>query len=325
MAQHQSQETENATEFSSPVGVSTTSGTETDTVTVGIPTYNEEIAIGSVVVQARRYADEVVVVDDGSSDETVSIATEAGATVIEHEVNRGKGGAIRTLMQHVRDQDDVDALVVLDGDGQHLPEDIPDVVDPVLEEECDVSIGSRYVEQEQTETPLHRRFGQRVLDYLTLGSSGENLSDTQSGFRALSPEAVSHLNLRTDGMGVESEMINEAVDHDLEIEEVPIDVRYEGVDGQTHNPFKHGLSVAVFILQLIRDRHPLLFFGVPGAVGLIAGGIVALHTAWLYQTTGAFHQWRILLSGFAILVGILGVFGGLVLSQMRNMITKVNE
>ncbi len=296
-----------------------------DSVVVGIPTYNEEVAIGTVVVQAQRYADEVVVVDDGSSDDTVQIALDAGATVIEHEVNRGKGGAIRTLMQHVRNGDDVDALVVLDGDGQHLPVDIPDVVDPVLEGECEVSIGSRYVEQEQTETPLHRRFGQRVLDYLTLSSSGENLSDTQSGFRGLSPDAVSRLNLRTDGMGVESEMINEAVDHDLEIEEVSIDVRYEGVDGQTHNPFKHGLSVAVFILQLIRDRHPLLFFGVPGAIGLVAGGLIAFHSAWRYQTTGVFHQWRILLSGFAILVGVLGLFGGLILSQMRNMIAKVNE
>jgi len=294
-----------------------------DTVVAGIPTYNEEIAIGSVISGAQQYADEVVVVDDGSTDNTVQIARSVGATVIEHEENKGKGGAIRTLLQYTTNTD-VDSLVVLDGDGQHLPEDIPDVTEPVLEGDCDISIGSRYVDQEETETPLHRRFGQRVLDYLTLGSSGENLSDTQSGFRAFSSEAASRLTLRTDVMGVESEMISEAVDRELDIEEVPIDVRYEGVDGQTHNPLKHGLSVATFVTKLIRDRHPLLFFGVPAVVLLGLGGGLLLHTAYLYQTTAAFHQWRALISGFSVLTGVLCIFSGLVLSQVRNMVTHID-
>ncbi len=164
-----------------------------------------------------------------------------------------------------------------------------------------------------------------MLDLLTLGSSGANLTDTQSGFRALSPEAVSQLNLRTNGMGVESEMISDAQDSDLRITEIPIEVRYEDVDGQTYNPLRHGLSVAVFILQLIRDRHPLLFFGIPGVIALIIGGVVAFQTAWLYQTTGAFHQWRGLISGFTILIGVLAVFCGIVLSQIQNIILKMNE
>ncbi|OYR55798.1 glycosyltransferase family 2 protein [Halorubrum halodurans] len=294
-----------------------------DTVVAGIPTYNEEIAIGSVVSRAQQYADEVIVVDDGSTDNTVQIARSVGATVIEHEENKGKGGAIRTLLQYTTNTDEIDSLVVLDGDGQHLPEDIPDVVEPVLEGDCDISIGSRYVDQEETETPLHRRVGQHVLDYLTLGSSGENLSDTQSGFRAFSPEAASRLTLQTDGMGVESEMISEAANRELDIEEVPIDVRYEGVDGQTHNPFKHGLGVAVFVTKLIRDRHPLLFFGVPAVVLLGFGGGLLLHTAYLYQTTTAFHQWRALISGFSVLTGVLCMFSGLVLSQVRNMVTRI--
>lgn len=109
-------------------------------------------------------------------------------------------------------------------------------------------IESRYARQEEMETPLHRRFGQRVLDYLTTGSSGENLTDIQSGFRAFSPEAVSRLDLRTDGMGVESEMINEAADCELDIVEIPVDVRYDDADGQTHNPLRYGLSVAVFVM-----------------------------------------------------------------------------
>ncbi|SDY74966.1 glycosyltransferase family 2 protein [Halopenitus persicus] len=296
---------------------------ESSTV-VGIPAYNEAVGIGSTILAAQEYADEVVVVDDGSTDQTAAIAETAGATVITHDDNQGKGKAVQRLFAHAR-QMNYDVLVLLDGDGQHLPEDIPSVVKPIVEDECDIAIGSRYLEQEETETPLHRRFGQRVLDLLTFGSSGTNVTDSQSGFRALSPEAVSNLQIRAEGMGVESEMISSGVENDLEISEVPIDVRYEEVDGQTHNPFRHGLQVAIFLTQLIRDRHPLLFFGVPALFLLTVGAGVMTHSAYLYQTTGAFHQWRILLSGTAIMTGILSLFCGLVLSQIDNMINSTNE
>ena len=305
---------------SNPVSDGTTRAFQTEKrIVVGIPTYNEEVAIGSVVLNSQQYADEVIVVDDGSSDQTAEIAAQAGATVIKHPENKGKGGAIKTLLSHAQNRD-LDALVLLDGDGQHVPRDIPDVADPVLQEECDLTIGSRYLGEEKTETPLHRRFGQRVLDYLTLGSSGQNLTDTQSGFRAFSPDALATLNIRTDGMGVESEMIGEASENNLDIKEVPIDVRYDEIDGQTYSPMQHGLTVAVFITQLIRDRHPMLFFGMPALFMLIAGGGVMTHSAWLYQTTGTFHQWRVIISGFTILVGTICLFCGLVLSQVQTMI-----
>ena len=291
-------------------------------IVVGIPTYNEEVAIGSVVLNSQQYADEVIVVDDGSSDQTVEIAAQAGATVIRHKENTGKGGAIRTLLSHMQARE-LDALVLLDGDGQHVPADIPDVVEPVLKGDCDMTIGSRYKEGEATETPLHRRFGQRVLDYLTLGSSGQNLTDTQSGFRAFSPEAVSTLHIQTDGMGVESEIIGQVADEGLDIKEVPIDVRYDGINGQTYSPVQHGLTVVAFLTQLIRDRHPLLFFGLPALFMLMVGGAVMMHSAYLYQTSGAFYQWRIIISGFTILLGTLSLFCGLVLSQVQNMIRSL--
>lgn len=300
-----------------------TAGTD-GTVIVGIPAYNEGITIGSIVLQSRRYADEVLVVDDGSSDDTVAVAKESGATVVEHGENKGKGQAVRTLLGHVQDID-FDAFVLLDGDGQHLPSDIPRVAAPVVERRSDISIGSRYLRNERTETPTYRRVGQRVLDFLTLGSSGRNLSDTQSGFRALSPRAVSKLNLRTDGMGVESEMIAFAVEKELDFEEVSIDVRYEGVDGQTHHPLRHGLMVAAFVLNLIRNRHPLVFFGLPAVVLLLLGGIGLTHTAHTLQSDGTFHQWRALASGFSVLVGTIALFCGLVLSQIRSLFHSTDE
>ena len=298
--------------------------TQSDTILIGIPAYNEEVGIGSVVLAAQEFGDEVIVVDDGSVDKTVEIAKEAGATVIEHSQNSGKGRAIQTLLEAAETRD-FDALVLLDGDGQHVPADIPDVTEPIFESGCDITIGSRYVAGEETETPLHRRFGQRILDILTTGSARTNVTDSQSGFRALSPAAVRDLRIRTDGMGVESEMINDATQKGLSIEEVPIDVRYEGIDGQTYNPFRHGLSVVTFILQLVRDRHPLVFFGVPGLVLALFGAFYGLDGILLYQSTGNFYPAKVLVAGFTTIVGVLGVFSGLILNQMSNMVAGLEE
>ena len=296
----------------------------TDRILVGIPAYNEEVGIGSTILAAQQYSSTVVVVDDGSVDNTVSIAAQTDAVVLEHHENIGKGGAVWTIFEYAHGHD-FDALVLIDADGQHVPGEIPDVAQPVLDDDVDMAIGSRYVENEGTETPLYRRFGQRVLDVLTTGSTNSELTDTQSGFRAFSPEAVDELTLSTDGIGVESEMISEATEKGLEMDEVPIDVRYEGVDGQTYNPLQHGLTVVVFVLQLIRDRHPLLFFGVPGVLLLLFGGALGLQAAFLYQTTGAFHQWRAISGGFGILLGTLCIFSALLLSQIRNMVVKIDE
>lgn len=294
-------------------------------IIVGIPAYNEEIGIGSTVHGSAQYADKVIVVDDGSSDDTVSIAEAAGAEVIEHETNRGKGGAVQTLFERVEDEL-FDALVLIDGDGQHLPQEITQVADPVIEGDIDMVVGSRYLEQDkEDETPLYRRFGQQVLDKLTLGSSGEDMTDTQSGFRAFSPQAVSELHLTTDGIGVESEMIDSAAQHNLEMDEVPIHVRYEGIDGQTYHPLRHGLTVVTFVLQLIRDRHPLLFFGLPGLFLTVIGALYGIDGIMVYRATGTFYPAKALVSGFVTIIGVLGMFTGLILNRISNTINQLNE
>ena len=292
---------------------------------VGVPAYNESVGIGSTVLTARQFADEVVVIDDGSSDNTVDIVRQTDATLIEHEENKGKGQALKTFFEYARDSNH-ESFIVLDGDGQHLPQDVPDVARPVEEGDADLVVGSRYLENEGAdETPFHRRVGQRVLDYLTFGSSGTKLTDTQSGFRAFSPAAVETLSIRTDGMGVESEMIATAQDTDLTIEEVPIDVRYEGIDGQTFNPLHHGLAVATFLLQLIRDRHPLLFFGAPGVVITGAGVLFGIDAVLLYNDQGVFAPGQTMVSLLLTIIGLLGVFCGLVLNRISNMLDEIKE
>ena len=293
-------------------------------VIVGIPTYNEELSIGSVVIQVYSYGEEVIVVDDGSQDRTVQIAEAAGATVVPHSENKGKGDAIQTLFREASERE-MEALILLDGDGQHVPTDIPTVAGPVLDGDADLVIGSRYKDGNDTETPRYRRIGQRVLDFLTVGSSGKNLTDTQSGFRALSPRAVEHIDIEADGMGVESDMIEKATRKGLQVKEVSIDVRYEDVDGQTQEPLSHGLSVVGFILRMIRDRHPLMFFGIPGGIAVLIGIVLGLHTAWIYQNTGTVHHWRGMISFVSVLLGTLSMFCGIVLSRIQHMVENINE
>ena len=295
-------------------------------IIVGIPAYDEEVGIGSVILDSHTYADEVIVVDDGSKDRTVEIARKAGARVIEHKTNKGKGAAIRTLFTEVQEfTGDVDMLVLIDGDGQHISRNIPDVAEPVLNGEADIAIGSRYLGQEETETPVYRRFGQKVLDLMTTGSSKKHLTDTQSGFRVISLDAILRLDISTDGMGVESEMISKAIERGLSIQEVPVSVRYEGVDGQTHNPLRHGLTVLIFIIQLVRDRHPLIFFSIPGLLSLGIGGLMAINTVLIYQSMGVLYQWQMLLSGFLVVFGTLSLFCGLLLSQIANMMSSLEQ
>ncbi|NEU58163.1 glycosyltransferase family 2 protein [Halorussus sp. MSC15.2] len=227
---------------------------------VGIPAYNEESAIGSTVLGVQRWADEVVVVDDGSTDRTPAILAQADVTVLRHESNRGKGAAVRTLFAHTR-HTDCDALVMLDADGQHDPTDIPALAEPVVEGEADMVIGSRYLTDDaRDETPAYRRVGQVVLDYCTSRVTGSDLTDTQSGFRAFSPESLERLSITTDGMGVESEMIDSATNEGLTITERAIDARYENLEGQTHNPVKHGLAVMLFLVRLLKRRRPIPSF-----------------------------------------------------------------
>src|SRR5205809_2660836 len=128
-------------------------------IVASIPAYNEGPTIGSVVLKARQFASEVVVNDDGSTDDTANTAALAGANVIRHPTNMGYGAAIKTCLDYARGSG-ADILVILDGDGQHRAELIPLVAAPVVKGEADVSIGSRFLNPGTSEgVPRYRRFG----------------------------------------------------------------------------------------------------------------------------------------------------------------------
>ncbi len=223
--------------------------TEKARVLVGVPALNEEIAIGSIILRLLKYTDRLIVIDDGSTDRTAEIAELAGATVIKHKKNEGKGTSIKDIFAFARALE-VDILVLIDGDGQHNPDEMPLLIDPLLKGEADMVIGSRFMAGMSNRVPVYRRFGQEALTLATNIASGIRVSDTQSGFRAFAKKGFDSFRFNNHGMAIESEMIVDAARAGLRIKEVPIDVRYD-VNGSTHHPIKHGVSVLGKVIKLI--------------------------------------------------------------------------
>ena len=183
-----------------------------------IPCYNEGLAIGSVVLKASRHEDEVLVVDGGSTDDTAEIAKEAGAAVVAYEENKGKGRAVKNALRYAIEHG-FDALVLLDGDGQHDQREIPKLLEPLTNDAADIVIGFRTFDQ----MPAYRRVGRKVLDSAT----GGPVRDSQSGFRVLNRRAIELLSgtLVKDDFAVESEMTRLANDQHLRFADVQINCK----------------------------------------------------------------------------------------------------
>jgi len=253
-------------------------GTSPQNITVILPAFNEEVSIGSIVLLTKHYSDNVIVVDDGSSDRTAEIARKAGAHVIVHEVNKGKGAALKTGFEAAANLG-ADIIVTMDSDGQHNPSEIPRLVAPIIDGYAEMVNGSRYLSHSDKNTPIYRRVGQTILDTATNMNSGLKITDSQSGFRAFAASTKNVFRFSAQGMAIESEMLADAGRSGLRIKEVEIGVRYD-VDCSTISPIQHGLGVLVMVLKDIEFNKPLYYFTVPGlalGVGGILMGATFLH------------------------------------------------
>lgn len=286
-----------------------------------IPAYNEERFIGSLVLAAREYVDEVLVVDDGSSDRTTAIARRAGAVVVRHQNNQGKAGAVNTGFAQLRQMAPA-AVVMLDGDGQHSARDIPAVLAPVLAGQADIVVGSRYLDV-RSDIPVYRQVGQHGLNLMTNVTSGVSLSDTQSGFRAFSPCALAQLSFHKSGFSIESEMQFRLHDHHLRVAEVPIKVVY--AEPAKRNPFAHGMQVLNGILQLVGQTRPLLFFSAAGGTVLFAGALLGAHIIETYARTHNLAVGYGLLTVILCVVGVLLLFAGVLLHSTRGMLLDLQQ
>ena len=240
-----------------------------------IPAFNEELTIGTVVTLTKQHVDMVVVVDDGSEDRTARVASLCGAHVISLEKNQGKAAAVLAGFNYVLEQN-YRIVVMLDADGQNNPEQIPVLLQPIIDKRADLVIGSRFLNRGE-KIPLYRRFGQKVLNRATNVGSSHKVSDTQSGFRALNKIALeTMIKISSDGYGIETDMINIAFDSALDVMEVPISVRYDVPNGHKKNFLTHGVGLFGNIINSLTYRRPLLFFGSIGALFLSIGAAIFL-------------------------------------------------
>ena len=218
----------------------------------GIPAYNTSKHIADVVERALKVVDHVVVVDDGSTDDTAGIARAAGATVVVHPENRGVGGALRTLFEYAA-ASGTEVLVTVDGDGQHDPSDIPAVMTPVLHGVARLVIGSRFLEpgdsQRVVSMPRYRRFGIQVITLLFNLASGCRVTDSQCGLRAYGREAIRKLVPQSKGMEWSVELLVQARAKGLHMVEVPVSCVYHQ-DGSTFHPVPHGIRVALAVVRM---------------------------------------------------------------------------
>src|ERR1700687_207155 len=228
---------------------------------VCIPAYNEEKIIGDIVKRSKLYSDKVIVCDDGSTDNTAKIARESGAQVITHKKNDGYGAAIITLFDAARNED-ADIMITLDGDGQHNPDQIPFLANTLQENNVDVVIGSRFLDN-TSDTPGYRKRGIKIITSAANFGADFKVSDSQSGFRAYSKRAINSIHPTETGMTVSTEILLKISNKGLSVAEVPITVSYDGKTSTEH-PVPHGIVVLMNTLKFVSVKHPILFYGLPG-------------------------------------------------------------
>jgi glycosyltransferase involved in cell wall biosynthesis len=281
-------------------------------------------------LKAKRYANEIIVYDDGSTDNTYEIAKTSGATaVIRAQYNRGYGAAIRALFQASRDKN-ADIMITLDSDGQHDADQIPDVIEPIMKQECDMVIGSRFLtNRDSQKVPRYRSVGIKTITRFTQYASYEGITDAQSGFRAYNRNALSKINLFEEGMSVSIEILLRAKEKNLIVKEVPVTISYDIKNKNrvlTKNPISHGIGVLYSVIQFVSLRHPMAFYGLPGVVLLIIAAIYINSALDLFSRTRFVSTNMILISVGASVVGVVLLATGAILYTMIALLKgKIKE
>jgi len=276
-------------------------------IAVGIPAYNEEKNLASIIVKLEKLTHQIIVCDDGSTDLTSDIAKKMGVIVVNHSKNLGYGAAIRTLFLKAKELE-VDVLITFDADGQHRVEDINAVLEPIKNGDSEIVIGSRLLKDKSGKgMPGYRKIGIKTITALTAASIEEKITDSQSGFRAYNKRAIQEITPSDSGMGVSTEILIKASKKGLKISEVPIEVLYSG-ETSTHHPVPHGLSVILSTMKFVSIEHPLKFYGIPGIIFLTLG---LFFIVWTLQT---FSETRQIITNIS-LIGI----GSIILSMILMM------
>lgn len=287
-----------------------------------IPAYNEGKGITNVIKKTLKYVDKVVVCDDGSTDDTFQKSKNAGAIVIKHEKNLGKGAAMKSLFNRAKELN-ADIVVTIDGDGQFLPEEIPKLLTPIIDGRADLVIGNRF--DNNSEMPSYRKLGNKVLDKMASMASQLPFRDTQSGFRAYSKKVIEIISIKTDGFGVDSEILVDASTKGLKITEEKVTVLYDtGLKTSTKNPISHSFEVVSSLIEIIAIRHPLRYLGIPGMILMIIGIAFGVITLATFNQTRYFSIPLTLGSLGTLLVGLVLLLMSVVLFSIGKILRRVS-
>ena len=288
-------------------------------ITVGIPAYNEEKNIAGIISRVKKYADSIIVCDDGSNDLTSEISEQLGAIVIKHTTNLGYGSGIKSILEKSKELDS-DILVTFDADCQHRVEDVSRVLRPLENSEADIVIGSRFLGK-QSNVPNYRKLGIKVITQVTNSSIKTKLTDSQSGFRAYSKQVLSKISLSEIGMGISTEILIKASSGGLRITEVPITILYSG-DTSTHNPVSHGTSVLFSTIKFTSIEHPLKFYGIPSVIFLTIGMIFTSLAVQYYVDVGRLNTDLTLIGAGTILIGIILLISAILLYSLVSVVRE---
>ena len=291
-------------------------------IIVGIPAFNEEKNIAAIITKLADVADSLIVCNDGSSDLTSDIAEKMGAFVINHEKNLGYGAAIRSIFLKAKELNG-DILVTFDADGQHRIEDIEKVTKPIIDQEADLVIGSRFLDESEKEVPRYRKVGIKVITKITNSSIKEQLTDSQSGFRAYSKKVLEELNLSELGMGISTEILIKASSKNFRITEVPIKILYVG-DTSTHNPVSHGSSVILSTIKYTSIEHPLKFYGIPSMILFIIGISFTYLSAEYYAEIGRLNTNLTIIAAGTVLIAIVLLITSILLYSLVSVVREKN-
>jgi glycosyltransferase involved in cell wall biosynthesis len=292
-------------------------------IAVVIPAYNEEVHIGNVIDNIPDYVDFIVVVNDASTDRTAKIAKDRGVIVINHNKNRGVGGALKTGISKALKLR-VDIMVNIDADEQFNPEDIYKLIDPIINGKADFVTASRFKNKAlYPEMSKVKFFGNRLMSFFISKIIKQKFYDVSCGFRAYSYEVLLRLNLFGYFTYTQETFIDLAFKN-ISICEVPIEVRGERISGNSKgasNLFKYGYNTFKIIFRSYRDYRPLKFFFLISSffflIGVLFGGFLLIH----YLNTGNFspHKWSGFTSGFFLIFSLMMLFIGVILDMFVRM------
>ena len=291
-----------------------------------IPAYCEEGTIAGVILSSQKYVDKVLVCDDGSTDMTGVIAEKLGAIVLRHERNRGKGYALKTLLAGAMKLN-ADIAVLIDGDGQHNPDEIPELIEPILESKADFVVGSRYLNKARIEAPFYRRSGLRILNLLHKKVNKLPFSDAECGFRALSRKALDAICFFDhEGYGADAEMLSLAQKNMINVVEVPIAVKYKGLKKTSKKtPLAHGGQLVANLLRLVMEERPLMYLGLPGATLLLLGLAAALYLVLSFNATRLLSLHAMIVTMGSTVAGLSLVVTALILYALKRIGIKMAD